>query len=85
MPGEGNDKGPVKIPSDKELKALSKTIVFTLEDLQRLEILPAYIEPFIFDLHHTNKLKEQSLEESDLQQQPIVKNCDKCLFYYLIA
>lgn len=77
LPGEGNDKGPVKIPSDKELKALSKTIVFTLEDLQRLEILPADIEPFIFDLHHTNKLKEQSLEESDLQQQPIVKNCDK--------
>lgn len=77
LPGGGNDKGAVRIPSDKELKALSKTIVFTLEDLQRLEILPADIEPFIFDLQYTNKLKEQSLEESDLQQHPIVKDCDK--------
>ncbi len=79
LPGGGNDKGSVRIPSDKELKALSKTIVFTLEDLQRLEILPADLEPFIFDLQHTNKLKEQSLEESDLQQHPIVKENDKWL------
>lgn len=77
LPGGGNDKGTVKIPSDKELKTLSKTIIFTLEDLQHLEILPADLEPFIFDLQHTNKLEEQSLEESDLQQHPIVKENDK--------
>lgn len=79
LPGGGNDKGAIRIPADKELKALSKTIVFTLKDLQCLEILPADLEPFIFDLQCANKLKEQSLEESDLQQYPIAKELDKWL------
>lgn len=77
LPGGGNDKGFIRIPSNKELRALSKTIVFTQEDLQRLGILPADLEPFLFDLQCANKLKEQSLEESDLQQHPVVRDMDK--------
>ena len=79
LSGGGNDKGSVRIPSDKELRMLSRTIVFTLKDLQRLEILPTDIEPFIFDLQKINQLKEQSLEESDLQQHPIIREGDKWL------
>ncbi len=77
--GGGNDKGTVQIPSDKELRTLRRTIVFTLKDLQRLEILPIDIEPFVFDLQKINQLKEQSLEESDLQQHPIIREGDKWL------
>ena len=40
LPGGGNDKGSIRIPSDKELKALSKTIIFKQADLQRLGIVP---------------------------------------------
>ncbi|XFO64865.1 hypothetical protein SPSIL_009740 [Sporomusa silvacetica DSM 10669] len=76
-PGEGNDKGPVSIPSNKDLKSLSKTIIFTSEDLQRLGIVSADIEPFIFDMQFLDKLQEQSLEESDLQRHPIVRDTGK--------
>jgi len=78
-PGAGDDKGTIRIPSTKGLTALCKTTIFTAEDLQRLGISPTDLEPFVFDVQNQNKLREQTLEESDLQRRPIVQDMGQWL------
>lgn len=71
-PGEGLDKGKIRVPQFGEIKKLCKTIVFTPEDLHRLGIFPADLAPFIFQLHLRSQLENQTLDDSDLVRHPIV-------------
>lgn len=75
--GGGDEKGTVKIPSDKSIKELSKSIVFTQKQILQLEITPEDIEPFLFNIEAINKLREGLIEGSDLQQHPIIEEKGK--------
>jgi hypothetical protein len=70
--GGGAEKQKASIPSSKQLQALSNAIVYSTTDLERLDILPADLEPFTFPLSDRSKLVAQTLGDSDLEKRPIV-------------
>jgi len=71
-PGEGLDKGKIRVPQFEEIKKLCEAIVFMPEDLDRLGISPADLAPFTFQLHLRSQLEDQTLDDSDLVRHPIV-------------
>ena len=71
-PGGGSDKGETAIPPSERLESLSNAITFSATDLERLEIVPTDLGPFIFPLEGRTKLIEKELGSSDLERHPVV-------------
>jgi hypothetical protein len=81
--GNGLAKGTIRLPSLERLKALRRAIMFSPQDLHRLGISPADLAPFIFQLHHQDQLKNQALDDSELERRPIIQNADR--WFVLLA
>jgi hypothetical protein len=77
--GGGNEKQKAPIPSSKQLQALSSAIAFSGTDLERLDIVPADLEPFSFPLNDRRRLIEQKLGDSDLERRPVAYDGAKWL------
>jgi len=77
--GGGNEKQKSPIPSSEQLRALSSAITFSATDLERLDIVPADLEPFIFPLDDRRRLIEQKLGDSDLEGRPVAYDGAKWL------
>jgi len=76
-PGGGRDKEENHIPSMEEMELLCNAITFTAPDLDRLQIMPTDLEPFIFPLENRPKLSEQTLGDSELERRPIIHDGPK--------
>jgi hypothetical protein len=80
--GGGQDKGKCRIPSMKDIKALSQATIFSNNDLKRLDISSEDFDPFIFKSELKKELENQTLDDSGLVRYPIVYD-DKNWFVLL--
>jgi len=75
--GGGHDKEKCRIPSMKNIKALSQATIFSTDDLHRLGISPDDLAPFIFLPQLKKDLEDQTLDDSGLVRHPIVYDDEK--------
>jgi len=69
--GGGYDKQEISLPSFQHMKSLRRAITFSATDLERLQISPRDLEPFLFPSHPRTQLGEQVLGDSELERRPI--------------
>src|SRR6266540_1208715 len=77
--GAGNEEQENGIPSWRQMKLLRSAITFSALDLERLQIMPSDLAPFIFSLEDRTRLSEQELGDSDLERCPVIKDGAKWL------
>ena len=80
--GNGIDKQSIKIPTTKQLRSISKSIVFSKKNILDLGINPDDLSPFLFDKNENSKIKDQEMEESELVKHPVYKTNN--IFYILL-
>jgi len=68
----GNGEQYNDFPSWQHMKSLRRAITFSAADLERLEINPADLEPFLFPAHLRSQLGNQALGDSELERRPII-------------
>lgn len=73
-PGGGSDKQENDIPSRQQMKSLCSAITFSATDLERLQIIPTDLEPFIFPLESRTNLSGHAVGDSDLERRPIIRD-----------
>jgi hypothetical protein len=72
--GNGSAKQAIQLPGSKQMKTISRSIMFSAEDLERLKIQPEELEPFVFPSEVTSRLGTQILGDSDVERRPISRH-----------
>ena len=80
--GDGYDKQEIALPTLQHMKSLCRAITFSAADLERLQIRPADLEPFLFPLYLRTLLGEHALGDSELEWRPIIH--DNAKWYVLL-
>lgn len=71
-PGNGYDKQEIDLPTLQHMKSLRRAITFSPADLERLQIRPADLEPFIFPPYLRMQLGAHPLGDTELEWRPII-------------
>lgn len=75
--GGGEAQSSLNLPTEDELQTLAQSIKFSRDDLQRLEIEPIELAPFVLPVETFPKLADESLGDTDLERHPIVYDNDE--------
>lgn len=75
--GGGLDKEKIAIPLMQAMESLCRAIEFSPEDLEQVGILPTDLTSFIFQMDSRDRLRDQSVGDSDLERRPILQDAGK--------